>query len=54
VDIVTIMQTLSPFKAGIGMGVIVLIYGSKKMEFLFGIFGFFLCLIAGFLYELLV
>ena len=53
-DILTTMQTIAPFKAGIGIGVIILIYGSVKMEFSFGIIGFFLCFIAGFVLELFI
>jgi hypothetical protein len=51
-DILTTMQTVAPFKAGIGIGVVILIYGSVKMEFSFGIIGFFLCFIAGVVLEL--
>lgn len=53
-DIQTTMQTLTPFKAGIGLGVIVLIYGKVKMEFIFGLLGFFLCFIAGVIFEFLI
>jgi hypothetical protein len=53
-DILTTMQTIAPFKAGMGIGVIVLIYGSVKMEFSFGVLGFFLCLIAGFVVGLFI
>jgi hypothetical protein len=51
-DILTTMQTIAPFKAGIAIGVIVLIYGSVKMEFSFGVLGFFLCFIAGIVVEI--
>jgi hypothetical protein len=50
-DILTTMQTIAPFKAGMGIGVIVLIYGSVKS---FGVLGFFLCLIAGFVVGLFI
>jgi hypothetical protein len=53
-DFLTTMQVLEPFKAGIGIGVIVLIYGSVKMEPSFGILGFFLCFIAGLMMELFI
>ena len=53
-DILTTMQTIAPFKAGMGMGVVVLIYGSVKMEVSFGVLGFFLCFIAGFVLELFI
>ena len=53
-DILTTMQTIAPFKAGIGIGVIIFIYGSVKMEFSFGIIGFFLCFIAGVVLELFI
>lgn len=53
-DILTTMQTIAPFKAGMGIGVMVLIYGSVKMEFSFGLLGFFLCLITGFVVGLFI
>jgi hypothetical protein len=53
-DLMTTMQTIAPYKAGMGIGVMVLIYGSVKMEFSFGVLGFILCLVAGFVVELFV
>ena len=53
-DILTAMQAISPFKAGLGLGVIVLIYGYTKMELSFGLLGFVLCFIAGVVSELFI
>lgn len=53
-DILTTIQGISPFTAGLGIGVIVLIYGYVKMDFSFGILGFFLCFITGFVSELFI
>lgn len=53
-DILTTMQAISPFKAGLGLGVIVLIYGYAKMELSFGLLGFVLCFIAGIVSELFI
>jgi hypothetical protein len=52
VDLVVMIQTLEPFKVGIGIGVIALIYGTVKMEFSFGVLGFFLCFLAGMIAQL--
>lgn len=51
-DIIAAMQAVSPLKAGAGIGLLVFIYGAVKMEFSFGILGFFLCLFTGILSEL--
>jgi hypothetical protein len=53
VDPVAVIQTLEPFKVGIGIGAIALIYGTVKMEFSFGVLGFFLCFLAGMIAQLL-
>ena len=47
VDVVATLQALEPFKVGIGIGGIALIYGTVKMEFSLGVLGFFLCFFAG-------
>jgi hypothetical protein len=52
VDAVAAIQTLTPFKAGIGIGAIALIYGTVKMEFSLGVLGFFLCFFAGMIAQL--
>lgn len=52
VDAVAMILTLEPFKAGIGIGAIALIYGTVKMEFSFGVLGFFLCFLAGMIAQL--
>jgi hypothetical protein len=44
--------TLEPFKAGIGIGAIALIYGTLKMEFSLGALGFFLCFLAGLIAQI--
>ncbi len=50
-DILTI---ITPFWAGMGIGVIAFIYGTVKMEFSFGALGFFLSFIAGSVLELFI
>jgi hypothetical protein len=50
-DILTI---ITPFWGGVGIGVLALIYGSVKMEFSFGVLGFFLCFIAGSVFEFFI
>jgi hypothetical protein len=52
VDAVAMIQTLAPFKVGIGIGAIALIYGTVKMEFSFGVLGFILCFFAGIIAQL--
>ena len=52
VDAVAMILTLQPFKVGIGIGAIALIYGTVKMEFSFGVLGFFLCFLAGMIAQL--
>lgn len=47
VDIVATILTMEPFKVGIGIGGIALIYGTVKMEFSLGVLGFFLCFFTG-------
>ena len=51
-DAVAMILTLQPFKVGIGIGAIALIYGTVKMEFSFGVLGFFLCFLAGMIAQL--
>lgn len=50
-DVVASMLTLEPFKVGIGIGAITLIYGTLKMEFSVGALGFFLCFLAGMIVQ---
>jgi hypothetical protein len=52
VDAVAAIQTLEPFKVGIGIGAIALIYGTVKMELSLGLLGFFLCFVAGMIAQL--
>jgi hypothetical protein len=52
VDPVAMIQTLEPFKVGIGIGAFALVYGTVKMEFMFGVLGFFLCSLAGLIFKL--
>ena len=51
-DAVATILTLEPFKVGIGIGAIALIYGTVKMEFSFGFLGFFLCFLAGIIAQI--
>ena len=51
-DPVVMIQTLEPFKVGIGIGAIALIYGTVKMEFSFGVLGFVLCFLAGLIAQI--
>lgn len=53
-DAPTILTAVEPFKAGIGIGLFALIYGTMKMEFSFGVLGFFLCALAGIVAQLFV
>ena len=46
-DAVAAILTLEPFKVGIGIGAVALIYGTVKMELSLGLLGFFLCFVAG-------
>jgi hypothetical protein len=52
VDAVATILTLEPFKVGIGIGAIALIYGTVKMELSLGVLGFFLCFLAGMIAQL--
>jgi hypothetical protein len=52
VDVVATILTLEPFKVGIGIGGIALIYGTVKMGFSLGVLGFFLCFFAGVIAQL--
>ena len=51
-DAVATILTLEPFKVGIGIGTITLIYSTAKMEFSVGVLGFFLCFLAGMIAQL--
>jgi len=51
-DIITTMQTVAPFKVGVGIGILALVYGTAKMEWKFGLLGFFLCFLAGIVAQL--
>ncbi len=51
-DAPTILTAVEPFKAGLGIGLFALIYGTLKMELSFGVLGFFLCLLAGIVAQL--
>jgi hypothetical protein len=44
--------TMEPFKVGIGIGGIIFIYGSVKMEFSLGVLGFILCCFAGMIAQM--
>ena len=46
------MLTLEPFKVGTGIGILALCYGTVKMEWSFGLLGFFLCSLAGIIVQL--
>jgi hypothetical protein len=52
VDIAAAMLTIGPFKVGMGIGILILIYGTMKMEWALGALGFFLCFLAGIVGEL--
>jgi len=52
VDIVATILTLEPYKVGIGIGGVALIYGTVKMEFSLGVLGFLLCFLAGTIAQL--
>lgn len=54
VDAPAILTAVEPFKAGIGIGLFTLIYGTVKMEFSFGVLGFILCAVAGIVAQLFV
>lgn len=51
-DIAAAMLAIGPFKVGMGIGVLILIYGTMKMEWVIGALGFFLCFVAGIIGEL--
>lgn len=51
-DAIGAILTLEPFKVGIGIGAIALIYGTVKMELSLGVLGFFLCFIAGMIAQI--
>jgi len=52
VDVGAMILTMEPFKVGIGIGAIAMIYGTVKMEFSLGVLGFFLCFFAGVIAQL--
>jgi hypothetical protein len=43
---------MEPFKVGIGIGGIIFIYGTMKMEFSLGVLGFILCSFAGIIAQM--
>lgn len=51
-DIATAILAIGPFKVGMGIGVLTLIYGTMKMEWALGALGFFLCFLAGIIGQL--
>lgn len=48
----TSIMTGEPFTVGIVIGVVAFIYGTRKMEFSFGLLAFFLCFFAGIVADL--